>query len=81
MDSDGAGKERIKLGADAAPRSVLYGWSPDGSRLLFEYVNDDDHELYLINADGSNFSQLTVSEGWSEYASFSPTAAWWPTCS
>jgi Tol biopolymer transport system component len=35
-------------------------WSPDGSRLAFASYRDDNWELYLVDADGSNLMRLTV---------------------
>ena len=34
-------------------------WSPDGSRVAFNSNRDGTHNLYLIDADGSNLRQLT----------------------
>ena len=34
-------------------------WSPDGSRVAFSSYRDDNWELYLVNADGTNLVRLT----------------------
>ena len=34
-------------------------WSPDGGRLVFSGTNGGITDLYMINADGSRFVQLT----------------------
>lgn len=36
-------------------------WSPDGSRLVFISKRDDDPNVYTIDPDGSNLSQVTES--------------------
>jgi hypothetical protein len=38
-------------------------WSPDGSRVAFSSNRNGTHNLYLIDADGSNFRQLTRENG------------------
>ena len=42
-------------------------WSPDGSRLAFTSTrdtrDDDNPELYVMNADGSSIKRLTHSPG------------------
>jgi len=37
----------------------LINWSPDGSRIAFRAGNVGRHELYTMNLDGSNVTQLT----------------------
>ncbi|MCG3212200.1 MAG: Protein TolB [Anaerolineae bacterium] len=37
--------------------------SPDGSQIAFMSRRDDDWELYIVNADGSNLQRLTNSPG------------------
>ena len=34
-------------------------WSPDGKRLAFESLRDGNHEIYVMNADGSDQTNLT----------------------
>lgn len=35
------------------------GVSPDGSRIAFGSSHDGDHEIYVVNADGTGQTQLT----------------------
>src|SRR2546422_11714268 len=35
------------------------GWSPDGSKILFETNRDGNYEIYVMNADGSGQVNLT----------------------
>jgi Tol biopolymer transport system component len=62
----------LALSSDAAPEDALTNvsqhkapdwqpaWSPDGSRLAFASHRDDNWELYLVDADGSNLVRLTL---------------------
>ena len=45
-------------------------WSPDGSKILFALVVGEDHELYIVDADGKNL--ILLSEGDVTSASWSP---------
>jgi Tol biopolymer transport system component len=65
MNADGSRQRRLTrfAGPDNA-----FAWSPDGRRILFGRVRDeqDDSELWTIGADGSSPRQLTdnaVGEG------------------
>jgi Tol biopolymer transport system component len=64
--TDLSGNNRIQLSdptaCDAEPR-----WSPDGRRIAFISLLDDNWELFVMNADGSQRTRLTSSEGTDEY--------------
>jgi Tol biopolymer transport system component len=47
---------------DAQPR-----WSPDGERIAFVSLVDDQWELFVMKADGSERTRLTNSPGTDEY--------------
>ncbi|MCH8349239.1 MAG: PD40 domain-containing protein, partial [Chloroflexi bacterium] len=34
-------------------------WSPDGSQIAFVSARDGNHEIYVMNADGSGQTRLT----------------------
>ena len=36
-------------------------WSPDGRRILFRHVVDDRSDLFLVNVDGTDFTNLTAA--------------------
>jgi Tol biopolymer transport system component len=48
-------------------------WSPDGSRLAFVRLTDQDgYEIYAIQADGTLPTQLTSTPGFKSYPAWSP---------
>ena len=61
VNSDGTGLRRLTndLSYEGQP-----SWSPDGSKIAFVYVKDEgdgysNYHIYSMNADGSNWVQLT----------------------
>lgn len=46
-------------------------WSPDGARITFTAGPDDDHDIYVSNADGTGVIRLTGPAG------HDSEAAWW----
>jgi tricorn protease-like protein len=53
--------------ADLAPV-----WSPDGSRIAFESLRDGNSEIYVMDADGSNQTNLSRREADDHAPSWSP---------
>jgi Tol biopolymer transport system component len=47
-------------------------WSPDGSKILFTSDRDGDHELYVMNIDGSEQTRLTNDPGAEKNPAWSP---------
>lgn len=48
-------------------------WSPDGTKIVFQSNrNDNDSEIYSMNADGSNIKRLTHTKGYDETPIWSP---------
>jgi TolB protein len=39
-------------------------WSPDESKILFRRGTDDESDIYLMNADGSNDRPVLHSKGY-----------------
>jgi TolB protein len=70
MNGNGRGKRLVTSPEhdNSFPR-----WSPDGSKIAFESERDGDHEVYVMNSDGSN--QRNVSKS-SETNDLFPT--WMP---
>ncbi len=72
-------EEVFKLTDDLTFESI-YGmaWSPDGKQVVFDAgYEDEEHDLYLINADGSNLTQLTGNSEISDVIPvWSPNKKW-----
>jgi WD40-like Beta Propeller Repeat len=59
VNPDGSGLHKVGAGTKPA-------WSPDGNRIVFERVteaSDPFSDLYAMDADGSNVTQLTATSG------------------
>lgn len=55
ISPDGSNKKQLTfLGANTEP-----AWSPDGQKILFLSTRDGNHDIYLMDADGSNQINLT----------------------
>lgn len=62
-DADGQNERRVTR---TTAQEVQPGWSPDGQKLLFARIvdEDDDYELFVMNADGSCERKLMENEDW-----------------
>jgi Tol biopolymer transport system component len=68
---DLASGEKIRL-TDSSSYKFSPVWSPDGSKILFEFRWPDEHiDLYLIDPNGENLTQLTNFVGNEWYADWS----------
>lgn len=47
-------------------------WAPDGQHILYQRVNNNKWDIWIMNKDGSNKNQVTTGEGDNTDASFSP---------
>ena len=61
MNADGTGETNlITLGSECSTDESGPAWSPDGTRIAFSGCNQFGiSNLYLVNSDGSNATQLT----------------------
>jgi len=79
MDSNGQNQRRLTNdGRSYAPK-----WSPDGSKIIFaradlgQDINAPElGHIFIINADGTNVTQLTDSNGWESLPEISPDGLW-----
>jgi D-alanyl-D-alanine carboxypeptidase len=55
-----------------APRAALPAWSPDGRMIAFLSWNDDNHDVYVMNADGSGQTNVTRSRANESRFAWSP---------
>lgn len=56
VNADGTGLQKLTNGDDTDPT-----WSPDGSKIAFNHFRNDRHEIWIMNADGTN--QVYLTEG------------------
>ena len=79
MDPDGGNRVVVVRSRDANRGSLSYpSWSPDGMRLVFSSTSEFDvrPELWIVDADGSDLTQLTNTDLRTEWAPvFSPDGA------
>ncbi|MGI9648248.1 MAG: hypothetical protein ACR2OI_06985, partial [Acidimicrobiia bacterium] len=74
--SDPDGANRIGPLATTVDRASQPSWSPDGSQLAIQvsenFAGGDDWEVYVIDNDGSNLTQLTTNTAQDRYPHWSP---------
>lgn len=59
MDTNG--KNMVQLTKDASASNTVPRWSPDGQRILFLSDREGNIDLFLMDADGSNQTNITNS--------------------
>ena len=69
MDNDGS--NLIKIASNPDVSLFQPTWTPDGNKILFVSTIDGDAEIYMINADGSNQTQLTSNSSHDTWPSVS----------
>ncbi len=67
---DGTGAVNLTAGSDA--NNGFPYFSPDGKLIVFRSGRDGNHEIYLMNSDGSNVRRLTDNPATDTMPSFSP---------
>jgi Tol biopolymer transport system component len=64
MNADGSGQRKVASGVPFAFASDV-AWSPDGSQLAFALLvgqqSNEDGEVFVVDADGSNLRSLTAN--------------------
>jgi Tol biopolymer transport system component len=73
MRSDGS--ERRNLSADRSGNEGVAAFSPDASKLVFRSARGGNFDLYLMNRDGSNITQLTTDAARDNFPVFAPNGA------
>jgi TolB protein len=69
---DLASGERVNLTADSTATERYPAFSPDGNQILFVSNRDNNEEVYVMNADGTNIHNLTNHPAQDRQASWSP---------
>ena len=74
MDADGSNVHILTPDLGAAAASTPISWSPDGTRLAFSGVEETTGKLdiYVVNADGSDFRNVTQADGHDMLPDWSP---------
>ena len=78
MRLDGTARRRLTSSAPEFEQSSTPQWSPDGSKIVFASDLNTPlrgfpfQDIYVMNADGSNFTQLTNDHGFADHPFFSP---------
>jgi Tol biopolymer transport system component len=62
MDAGGSEPTNLTGGGTDCWASVSTDWSPDGSKIAFQCNISDSEQIWVMNADGSDISQLTFGE-------------------
>lgn len=71
MNPDGTGLSQLTDNDDTVSDGSP-DWSPDGTQIAFSTNRDQDFEIYIMDADGSNPSRLTTTAGQDAQPSWSP---------
>ena len=66
------GRDLRPLTNDPKVNNVFGCWSPDGRRIAFRSDRSGERHIYLMDADGTNQVQLTVSGAPNSFPSWSP---------
>jgi len=62
MKADGSAQRQITH-TPGGKSSWRASWSPDGRRLAFASDRDGNHDIYVMNRDGSDIQRLTATAG------------------
>ena len=66
------GKNRVNLTQDSTANDAFPDFSPDGRWIVFRSGRNGNHDIYLMDADGSHVRQLTKHEATDTMPAFSP---------
>lgn len=69
MDANGENLQRLTLFKTTVRNPH---WSPDGERIAFEAVVDGHWDIYVVNTDGTNLTQLSFSRPFDWIAGWRP---------
>lgn len=67
------GSDAVNLTEGSDANDAFPDFSPDGAQIVFRSGRAGNHDIYLMNADGSNVRPLTEHEAVDTMPAFSPT--------
>jgi Tol biopolymer transport system component len=73
---DGSATPTVMLEAEEGVDIFPTGWSPDGSVLIYSRYAEDDSDLWVLPADGSEPAPLLSTKNSEDLARFSPDGNW-----
>lgn len=71
INADGTGARFLRA-EDAAGSDYHPAWSPDGSQIAFASTLDDDWDIYVMDADGSNLRLVFDSPAFEDHPVWRP---------
>ena len=66
------GSQAVNLTADSPANDAFPDFSPDGGRIVFRSGREGNHDIYLMDADGSNVRRLTDHAATDTMPAFAP---------
>ena len=69
INADGTGLTRL---TDNPEEDSGPSWSPDGQKILFMSIRDEQYDVFVMNADGSAQMNLTATRGDDAWPAWSP---------
>lgn len=73
MKPDGTGKKRVTNGPID---DIEADWSPNGKRIAFIGIKNDNFDIYTVRADGTNRVKVTHSADDEDRSAWSPNGRW-----
>jgi len=77
MNADGSDQTRLTFVLPSVPsatdgQDLWPSWSPDGTKIAFASTRDDNDEIYIMNADGSDQTNISNDPGFDNLPDWSP---------
>ncbi len=70
------GSEVVSVVSEPPVYNVEPVWSPDGQRIAFRSIRNENHDIYVVDADGGSEQRLTDVPALDTEPDWSPDGAW-----